>query len=94
MFRSLANIIFILCLTAWTLLAVLLSITFFEDGPGGILPKLIHVAGSTGQLAGQSGSLVVWRLAGLFVITLIAFFARRPRYSKISTKSSPAPQRR
>jgi hypothetical protein len=79
MVRSIANVIFVVCLAAWSLLLILLSLTLFEDGPGAIKGKLIHVAGSTGELGVQSLNLVVWRLLGLLVITLFVAYVRRPK---------------
>ncbi len=77
MLRTIANVVFALCLTAWIGFALVICMAISTDGFGGIWPKLLHVAGSTNQLGMSSGRLVIWRLLGLLLITLLAVYARR-----------------
>jgi hypothetical protein len=81
MLRHVANAVFVLCLTAWASLALLICVTVGEHRFGEVGRKLIHVLGRTDQLGVQSSGLVTWRLLGLLVITLLAGYLRRPRRS-------------
>jgi hypothetical protein len=79
--RYVANTVFVLCLTAWTSLGLVIGMTVVEHGFGEVGRKLIHVLGRTDQLGVQSSGLVTWRLLELLVITFLAGYLRRPRHS-------------
>ena len=79
MIRKIATAIFVFCLAAWCGFALVLCTTIIGHGFGGVGPKLLHLAGTTRELGVQSWSLVVWRLLGLFLITIAAGYFRRPR---------------
>jgi hypothetical protein len=81
MLRSIANVVFAFCLTAWIGFALVICMTIATDGFGGVWPKLLHVAGSTNQLGMSSGRNVILTLFGLLVVTLLAAYARRVRHS-------------
>jgi hypothetical protein len=81
MLRHVANVVFVLCLTAWASLALLICVTVGEHGFGEVGRKLIHVVGRTNQLGVQSGSIVIWRLLGILLVTLLAGSFRRARRS-------------
>jgi len=70
MLRRFADLVFAICLAPWLMLALLLCMTIVSQGWGGVVPKLIHVAGFPNNFGVQSGRMVVWRLLGLLGITL------------------------
>jgi hypothetical protein len=84
MLRKIATGVFVLCLTAWCGLALVLCMTIIGHGLGGVGPKLLHLAGNTGEIGGQSCNLVVWRLLGLLVITVAAGYFRRSQRPKLA----------
>jgi hypothetical protein len=88
MLRFVANMVFVFCLTAWTILALLICMTVVEHGFGEVGRKLIHVFGGTNQLGIQSGSAAIWRLLGLLLITLLAAYVRRAGRSQERAVSS------
>jgi hypothetical protein len=79
MLRMIATSVFILCLTAWCGLALVLSMTIIGHGFSSVGPKLLHLAGTTNQFGVLSSSLVVWRVLGLFFITIAAGYFRQSR---------------
>jgi hypothetical protein len=81
MLRSMANVVFAFCLTAWIGLALVICMAIATDGFGGIWPKLLHVAGSPNQLGMSSGRNMILTLFGLLLVTLLAAYARRVRRS-------------
>jgi hypothetical protein len=81
MLRSIANVVFAFCLTAWILFALVICMAIATDGFGGIWPKLLHVAGRTNQLGMSSGRNVILTFSGLLLVTLLAAYARRVRRS-------------
>jgi hypothetical protein len=93
MLRSIATVIFAICLTAWSGLALLLCITLFQYGLGAIPGKVAHVFGTTNQLTAPSMGLAMWRMVGLFVVTLLVAYIRRSRHSNVSEKGPTATQR-
>jgi len=77
MLRRIAFGVFVLCLTFWCLLALVLCMTFLTQGWSGIVPKLIHLAGMTPDYHDRSLSFVTSRLVGLLVVTIgTGYFAR------------------
>jgi hypothetical protein len=77
--KAFANTIFVICLTAWLLLALEIGVTIMSQGWGGVAPKLVHLGGMTPDLRTHSLGFVISRLAGLFAITVVAAFLRRPK---------------
>ena len=77
MLRFVTNVVLVLCLTTWCAVVLATCMAVGGRGLGGISRELIHVAGQTNQLGGGSGRLVIWRLSGLLVVTLLAIYARR-----------------
>ena len=78
MLRKIATGVFVLCLTAWCGLALVLCMTIIGHGFSNVGPELLHLAGTTNEFGVQSWSLVVWRLLGLLCITIVAGYFRRP----------------
>lgn len=76
MLRRLADLVLSICLASWLMLALLLCMTIVSQGWGGVVPKLVHVAGFTDDLGVQSGNLAIRRVLGLLAITLAASFWR------------------
>jgi len=85
MLRKIATAILVLCLTAWGGLALVFCMTIIGNGFSGVGPKLLHLAGTTRDFAVQSWSVVIWRLLGLFSITIVAGYFSRPKRSKLIT---------
>jgi hypothetical protein len=87
--RSIANVVFVLCLTAWIGLVLVMSLAIAQNGFGGIWPKLLHVAGAANPLDKSSGRQVILTLLELLLVTLLAAYARRLRHSKRGFPGSP-----
>ena len=79
MLRKIAAGVFVVCLTAWCGFALVLCMAIIGHGFSSVGPKLLHLAGATSEIGVQSWSLVVWRLLGLFCITIVAGYFRRPK---------------
>jgi hypothetical protein len=79
MLKKIATGVFVVCLTAWCGFALVLCMTIIGHGFSSVGPKLLHLAGATSEIGVQSWSLVVWRLLGLFCITMVAAYFRRPK---------------
>ena len=84
MLRKIATVVFVICLTAWCGFALVLCMTIIGHGFNSVGPKLLHLAGATGEFGVQSWSLVVRRLLGLFFVTMAAGYFRRPKGSKLT----------
>ena len=84
MLRRIASGVFVICLAAWCGLALVLCMALVERGFSGIGPKLLHLAGRTTDFGVHSWSMVVWRLLGLFFITTVARYFRRPKRCKVT----------
>jgi hypothetical protein len=84
MLRRIATVVFGICLTAWCGFALVLCMTIIGHGFSSVGPKLLHSAGATSEFGVQSWSLVVWGLLGLFFITIVAGYFRRPKRSKLA----------
>jgi hypothetical protein len=82
MLRRFADLIFAICLAPWVLLAVLLCMTVVSQGWGGVVAKLIHMAGFSNDLGVQSGSLAAWRLGVLLSITFVAAYFRWSQHKR------------
>ena len=85
MFRKIATGIFVLCLTAWCGLALVLCMTIVGHGFNSVGPKLLHIAGTTSGFGVESSSLAVWRLLGLLAITLVAGYFHRSKRDKLKS---------
>lgn len=79
MLRKIATVVLVLCLTAWVGIALNLCIAMVAQGPSGVGPKLLHLLGNTSEFGVQSWSLVGWRLSGLLLVTVLAWYVRRFR---------------
>jgi len=79
MLRKIATGVFLTCLMAWCGFALVLCMTIIGHGFHSVGPKLLHLAGATSEFGVQSWSLVVWRIVGLFFITIVAGYFRRPK---------------
>jgi hypothetical protein len=79
MLRSIANVVFVLCLTVWCGFALLMCVTVIQHGFMEIWPTMLHVLGRTNQVGMLSDRLVVYRLVGLLVLTLLSAYMRRVR---------------
>jgi hypothetical protein len=64
-----------------------LGVTFIENAPRGVGAKLIHLAGRTGKAGGHPVSVLIWRLTGLLVVTLLVAYGRCKR----SMPNEPTP---
>jgi hypothetical protein len=84
MSRKIATGVFVICLTAWCGFALVLCMTIIGHGFSSVGPKLLHLGGATSEFGVQSWSPVVWRLLGLFFITIAAGYFRRPKRSKLT----------
>jgi len=81
--------VFVLCLTAWSGLALVLLMTIIGHGFSEVGPKLLHLAGRTNEFGVELWSLVVWRLLGLLAITIAAGYLHLVPRSKLATPSPP-----
>jgi hypothetical protein len=77
MLRFAANVVFILCLVVWCSFVLVICMSVIEHGIGGITPELIHLFGRTNQLGVLSSSIMIWRMFGLLLVTLLTAYARR-----------------
>jgi hypothetical protein len=82
MLRKIATCVFVICLTAWCGFALVLCMTITAHGFSSVGPKLLHLARETSEFGAPSWSMVVYRLLGLFFITIVAGYFRRPKRCK------------
>ena len=88
MLRKIGTGVFVLCLTAWCGLALVLCMTIIGHGFSSVGPKLLHVAGTTNEFGVESWSLVLWRLLELLLITIAAGYFHWSKRSKIATEQT------
>jgi hypothetical protein len=79
MLRRIANVVFLICIAWWCLLALVLCMTIISQGWNGVASKLLHLARNSRNFPIQSWSLVVWRLLALLVITTGTGYFGRPK---------------
>jgi hypothetical protein len=85
MLRKIATGVFVICLTAWCGLALVLSMTIIGSGFSAVGPKLLHLAGATSEFGVQSWSMVFWRLLGILLVTIVSGYFRRDKRPRLTT---------
>jgi hypothetical protein len=85
MLRKIAYGVFAICLAFWCLLAIVLWMAFVAQGWTGVVGKLIHLAGITPDFRNHTLGYVVWRLVGIFVITLGTGYFSRSKQPEVAS---------